>query len=278
MPEDFSHLSDEERLKAENEFMKMKLMLEKGAQFSMEDDLDLPAETENEFLKHLIEFETQYDERKIIRVFDKIGQPTHFTPVREIPDDEIDKAWNELAGYLHGYGISLDACSPNISVRESYRFTTEELFGHEMEDMDMPGMMHGFIYDEFHPDPVYDNTRAATDDCINYILQKEPIEWTHHFQKENLRLNGHYPLTIEELKSITGRFKSAYDELETDEIISESCSLKDNTCLVNGTYALSATIGTESYSLTGRWTVVFEKEEASGNWYITEVIIEGISF
>ena len=33
MPEDFSHLSEDEQLKAENDFLKMKLMLEQGAQF-----------------------------------------------------------------------------------------------------------------------------------------------------------------------------------------------------------------------------------------------------
>lgn len=51
MPEDFSHLDEEERLRAENEFLKMKLMLERGAQFGLGENIDLPAETENQFLK-----------------------------------------------------------------------------------------------------------------------------------------------------------------------------------------------------------------------------------
>jgi hypothetical protein len=278
MPEDFSHLSGEERLKAENEFLKMKLMLEKGAQFGIESDVDLPAEAENEFLKNMIAFEAQFDAHKTIRVFDKIERPSHFRSAADIPDEEIDKAWRELAGYLHRYGITLDVCSPNIPVRELYRFTVEELFEHEMDDINMPGMIHGFIYDEFHPDPVYDNTRAATGDCINYILQKEPMEWTHHFQNEDLRLNEHYPLTIDELKNIANRFKDAYDSLEIENIAGSGCAILENNCWVSGTYSVHAASGSEIYQLSGDWTVRFVLNKELGYWYITEVKIDGINF
>lgn len=276
--EDFDHLEGDEKLRAENEFMKMKLMLEKDASFAVSNNDELPAETENEFLKNVIEFEKQFEEHKTIKVFDKIGRPTHFKPADEIPDEEIDKAWDNLSDHLDKYGISLDACSPNISKRELYRFTLEELFAYEMDDMNIPGMMHGFIYDEFHPDPVYDNTRAATDDCINYILQQEPLEWTHHFSDEKLRLNEHYPISIDELKNIVNRFKTAYDNLEINEIAADNCIIDEKLSTVAGTYAVTAAIDTDIQLLSGNWKVIFLLDEESGYWYITAIEIKGINF
>ena len=230
------------------------------------------------FSEYIIEFEKQFEEHKTIKVFDKIGRPAHFKPAAEIPDEEIDKAWDDLSDHLDKYGISLDACSPNISKRELYRFTLEELFAYEMDDMNIPGMMHGFIYDEFHPDPVYDNTRAATDDCINYILQQEPLEWTHHFSDDGLRLNGHYPLSIDELKNIVNRFKEAYNSLEINEIAAGNCIIDDKLSTVTGKYAVTATIDTDKHLLSGNWKVIFLLDEESGYWYITTIEINGINF
>jgi hypothetical protein len=281
MTEDFSHLTGNERIKAENEFLKMKLMLEHGAKFGGNENNELPelpAEIENEFLNNMVAFEKQFEEQKMIRVFDKIGKPRQFKPVKEIPDSDIDKAWIELRDYMNENGIDLDVCSPNISVRELYRFTTEELFEHETDDMDLPGWTTHFIYDEFHPDPVYDNTRTATHDCINYILEKEPLEWMHNFRNEGLRLNEHYPLSIEELKTIVNRFKTAYDNLEINEIAPNNCVVNDKLSSVTGTYSMTATAGTGSFVLSGNWKVVLELNEEFGYWYITEITIEGIRF
>ena len=50
MPDDISNLNEEQKLKAENEFLKMKLMLERGASFGTDNDTALPAGVENEFL------------------------------------------------------------------------------------------------------------------------------------------------------------------------------------------------------------------------------------
>jgi len=104
--ESFDHLAEEDRLKAENEFLKMKLMLEHGAKFGGNENSELPAELENAFLNNMAAFEKQFEEHKTIKVFDKIGRPEHFKPVNEIPDSEIDKAWSELRDYLNEYGIS----------------------------------------------------------------------------------------------------------------------------------------------------------------------------
>lgn len=277
MPENFDELNNEEKLKAENEFLKMKMMLEQGAVFGGGDQ-PLPASLENEFLNRIMAFEQQAANPKYIKLYDKIKRPTHFKPVLEIGDNEIEKAWDELAAHLHKYGVMVDVCSPNISTRELYRFVTEELFEYEMNDMDLPGMMSSFIYDEFYPDPYYDNTRVATEECINYILEKDPLEWTHNFHHDNLQLNQHSLLTLEDLKTIVNRFKAAYDNLEIIELKETGCTVDEDSSDVCGSYVVNAVTGNDTLTLSGKWVVNFERDTDLGYWFIKAVNIEGICF
>lgn len=277
MNENSNTPTGDENMEMENDFLKMKLMLEQGAQFGSigERDEDFTPEIENQFLRNIMEFEKQYAAHKLIKVFDKIGKPTQFKPVNEVHDVDIDNAWHELDKYLNSHGIDLGVCSPNISKKELYRFTLEELFEYEMDDMEMPGMVCCFIYDEFHPDPVYENTRIATTECINYILQKAPMEWMHNFRKENLQLNQHSSLSEEELKIIVNMFKQAYDELEIKAITETECVVAEKESWVSGTYEVLALFGGDSCTLSGNWKVIFEKDDL-GYWNIINVQLEGI--
>ena len=137
--EEFENMSEEEKLKAENDFLKMKMMLERGAEFEKtEKGNELSADIENQFLRNIMEFEKQFDQHKITTVYDKIGRPSQFKPVTEIPDTEIEDAWNELYNYMFDHGVDLTATNPNVTARELYRFTTEELFEHQTDDIVSP--------------------------------------------------------------------------------------------------------------------------------------------
>jgi hypothetical protein len=125
---------------------------------------------------------------------------------------------------------------------------------------------------------VYDNTRAATESCVNYILQKEPMQWTHHFRDEGLRLNDRYPLSIDELKTIVNRFKDAYDGLDISGITSNNCTVDNGQSIVAGTYSVTATNSKDIDTLRGDWRVIFSFDDELGYWYITEVHIDGINF
>ncbi len=279
MNEDFNHLSDEEKLKAENEFLKMKLMLEQGAQFgTMQADSELPAGIENEFLNYIMAYEKQAVERKMIKIFDKIERPNHFKPVNEIPEDEIENAWNNLDEYLRKYSIELSVCSPNISDRELYRFTTEELFNHEMNDMNVPGMMSCFTYDEFYPDYKYDNTRHAVEDCIEVILKKKHFDWMPLLKKENLRINDHYPVSEKEYINLINRFKDAYEDIQLQEMNDPVCTIEGNSCYVKGNYDVTLTFSSEEIFINGEWMVEYEFDEDFGFWEIANVQVEGINF
>jgi hypothetical protein len=276
---DQEHKRTDQEMETENEFLKMKLMLEKGAEFgTCADGKDLPPGIENEFLKHIMEFEKQWEDAPMIKIYDKVGRPTEFKPVEAIDEENIGTAWQELSAYLREHGISLDACSPNITRRELYRFATQELFELEVEDIQIPGLMHGFIYDEFHPDPVYDNTCLAVDECMKLIFQEAPLEWTFQFSDKGIRLNTKESLTAEALKDIINRFKTVYDRIELAGLNCSGCSVMDTYSIVQGTYAADVYNGPEKYRMEGKWEVRLEKDMDFEAWLIVDIQIEGINF
>ncbi len=276
MKEDFSHLSNEERIRAENSILKMKLMLENGARFSEQKE-PIPAEIEHEFLKQVIAFEKQLEDYKMVRVFDKIGRPDRFKPVAEISDNGFDMAWQELDEYMRDRGVCLDACSPNVNTRELYRFAVEELFEKEIEDFSLPGMTYCFIYDEFYPDAVYDNEQTALN-VISRILRRDLIEYLPHLRQKNLQLNERQPLTNEEFRWYVNQFKQAYEDIGEGEIERGECSVNNGYSIVSGQYKLRVSLQTEYLHLQGQWTIEFEYDEELGFWYVFNVQIEGINF
>jgi hypothetical protein len=277
MIENIHGLNDDDPIKAENDFLKMKLMLENGAQFG-ESTLELPAEIENRFLKNMIEFESQLAKQKTIKLFEKIGKPGKFGPVDNIADENIKQAWEELSAYLDEHDICLSVCSPNVTDRELYRFTIEELFECDIDDINIPGLMFGFIYDEFHPDHAYNNARSAKADCISAILGKQPLNGNFLFMSEGLQLNEHYPISFEKFNEIINRFKASYDDLQIDQILEGQCTIANENSIADGSYKLKATIGNESQILEGKWQVHFALHKEYGYWQVNNIQIGGIKF
>lgn len=276
MREDFSDLNNDDRIRAENQVLKMKLMLEKGARFHGQ-PCPLPPAVENEFLKHVIAFEKQLEEHKLVKVFEKLGSPRHFLPVDELRSDQLDQAWKELDWFMKKKGISLDVFSPNIPPKELYRFVTEELFLEDIEDFNLPGMTYCFIYDEFHPDPVYENSRAALD-TLAYILRQNLIEHLPHLRRDKLRLNDRFPLNAKEFSWFVNQFKQAYENIDEPELEQSACAVNEKHSVVSGSYKLKVSLQTEYIQLQGQWSIEFELDEELGFWYGFNVQIEGINF
>jgi hypothetical protein len=275
MQEEFQNLTDEEKLKAENEFLKMKLMLEQGAQFGkMETDSELSPDMENEFLNYIMEFEKQSENPTYIKVFDKIERPTNFKPSALIPDETIEQAWQNLSDYLNQHQINLDVCSPNISSRELYRFTVEELFEHEMSDMNIPGAMHCFIYDEFYPDHIYDNTCKVRDDLFPDIFSKKPMSFDYGF-KDELSFNHRVYKDFDALKDAVNNFKTFFEEINLEKCIVSSCSVEETTSTVKGKYEASAIAGREKIIFQGEFIIGLLLNSV-GFHSIKDIFIEGI--
>src|SRR4051812_22182602 len=225
----FDHTPEEreDELRADNDFMKMKLMLERGATFGSGEQLRrIPAELENNFLRNVLEFESLNDGHAFITVRQKLGDVRRFAPVDEIDDEHIDHEWRELLTYLNSHQITVGVSSPFVCSRQLYRFVTEELFDLQISSVDMPGLVHGFIYDEFHPDPAFDNPRSAIEGCLEAIFCVEPMRAMHFFSKSGLRLNENEALTRRQFMNLVNHFKSGYDQFST-------LTVKDVSCLID---------------------------------------------
>ena len=275
----YENLDPEEQLKAENAFLQMKLMLENGAQFMEQKDgaNNLSAESENQFLKNMIDFDKQFNNAKSITVFEKIEKPTDFKPSSLIPDSEIDQAWLDLSAYMGNYGVNLDVCSPNITARTLYRFTTEELFNHEMDAINMPGWTTNFIYDEFHPDYIYDNAKLITEDILPEIFSPHKIEYTIHYNKTGVRFNERIDLTDEDLKILLNDFKATFDKLKLTKTKNVTSEIVENNCTVSGWYSASGKAGETKIFWKGNFDAQLIFNEEYGYWYIIGLDIEGLS-
>lgn len=255
--------------------MKMKLMLEKGAQFGMDLEVGgMPAELENKFLKQIMEFEKQVADPVITTVFERLNKPSHFKPVNEISVEKIDEAWNELLVYLGQHNIQLDACSPNISNAELYRFTTEELFKMEMNVINIPGMMTCFIYDEFHPDPVYESSRMVEHDLFGDIFRENELFHEIAYDPNGFVFNGREYEDRQEYLTLINRFKSFYELIELDECNITQCIVNEEFSNIQGYYAATAKAGQISTVFSGHFTVRLCINEM-GYWNFKKIFIEG---
>ncbi len=156
-----------EDLSTENELMKLKLMAEFGGDFVGGEEI--PPDVENQFLKQIVQFHKQHDKSAITTVYKFIGEP-EYNHVRDLTDKELRKELKRLMRIMekNGVGLSVLAETPQ---REVYRFITEELFKHEIEDVKLKGWTNQFIYEEFYPNADYD-VRNAVGICLNFLFNK----------------------------------------------------------------------------------------------------------
>jgi hypothetical protein len=165
---------DLEKLREENELKKMKMILEHGAFFSEpSEESSLHPAIEEKFLNNVEKFDEAFNNCKQISLFDFLDKP-EFRKTEEISEIEIGPELDRITKLMNENGISLDTLC-EVDNRELYRFITEELFLHEMDDIRIEGMMHCFIYEEFHPNHEYD-IRNHCHDFIRYFLKKD-TEW-----------------------------------------------------------------------------------------------------
>ncbi len=176
MPEPFDNEEDHEEeqfddLEAENEFKKLKLALEHGMDLSKPlSDSGLPPEIEGQFLDYVQQWEDEMAKGKMILIYDLIGKP-EFKKEAELDDEAISAELERLMGLLHANSLHLDTIS-EVADRELYRFITEELFNKETNDIKIEGMMHCYIYEEYHPNHEHD-IKSRCRELIIQITDKE---------------------------------------------------------------------------------------------------------
>ncbi|WP_295717670.1 hypothetical protein [Mucilaginibacter sp.] len=168
MPNDPLYDDEEDNLRMENELMRLKLKAELGADSQSSGNLD-PL-IENEFLKHVMAFEQNYAGAKRTKVFDLLGKPD-FKKADELSDHLVDLAFEEVTDLLAQKNIEVDFIAAYDN-RTKYSFITEELFDHETDDFNIPGMVTHFTYEEFHPNHKLDIGNRAEEFLSGWLAQK----------------------------------------------------------------------------------------------------------
>jgi hypothetical protein len=192
------------------ELEKLKLTAERGAKFFTSDKLSL--EQEAAFLNYIKAYEHAAQEKKTIKVFDRLGRP--FFP-SVLSDEEIPGKLKEIFELLENRNISVSSIC-EVDDREMYRFIIEDLFEYEMIDLgDSVLGTTMFTYEDFYPNSKHDIEQAITDllDCI----QRKSFEFcTHYFLKDS-STSG----TEEDIKQAIMKFCDQYDTIKFDSVLFE---------------------------------------------------------
>jgi hypothetical protein len=160
----------------------MKLRLEYGADFPIESNQDgLSPEVESQFLDNVMEFEKAFHNSERIKVYDYIGNP-EYKKSENIPDSGISVALDQMMNLLNQNQIDL-ATLCDVDDRKLYRFITEELFFHEIDNMKMAGWINHFTYEEFHPNHEYDLKNYCFD-FFDSFFDLESGFYTNNLTKE----------------------------------------------------------------------------------------------
>lgn len=142
--------------KIDVELRKKELERKYGASFGESENLS--PELENEWLNNIERFEQQFDKAEPIAVWEYMGKP-EYRKAEEIEPGNISCELENLMNVMNEHNIVLDTLCP-VDDKELYRFITEELFFHEIDNILVEGMMLCFTYEEFHPNAEYDIRHA----------------------------------------------------------------------------------------------------------------------
>lgn len=251
---------DEPKLSLEEEiaFKKMKIALEHDGVFSEKIDPNLPAEIENQFLDYVINFEEQFKNAKQISVYEKIGKP-EFKLAEILNDEEIKIELNRIEALLHSKNIGLDViCDYENEERLIYKFITEELFSHEIDDISILEMNTHFIYEEFHPNNEYDIEHACLD-FIKMFLNKKSSFYEDYHSKDALNHEA-----LNNFRSLFKKFKIKFYEFGSIVIQDDYAKA---TFSIDFWAKISGTDKKVSYS--GEGSMTFKHQY--GYWYVQTV-------
>jgi hypothetical protein len=152
----------EENLRMQNDFLKMKMMAESGAFFGGEGGL--PPEIENLFLKNVMEFEKMNADSKPIKIFDFLNKPV-FEDEKDLDEEKFKIEFKRLEALLEENSINISFTRERDD-RFKYDFITKEIIEHETTFIPVNGMTTYLSYEEFHPDH-----EAEITEITNQFLQ-----------------------------------------------------------------------------------------------------------
>ena len=158
----------DENLHIENEILKLKMQAESNAIIVTQKDI--PPDLEHMFLKNVQAWEEAYKDVKQVKIYDYIKRPD-YKPSFMLDDEQVKEELIRLTEVMNCNNICLHV-EGNYDPRTIYQFITEELFEHETDDMQLPGLTQNFTYEEFHPNHQLDIQRRTMDFFENWFERK----------------------------------------------------------------------------------------------------------
>lgn len=231
-----------EELNTENELMKLKMMAEFGGDFMGGDDL--PPDIENQFLKQVMSFHKLHNNSKVTTVYQYIDEP-EYNHVNDLSDKEVAKELKLLIKLMSKKGVALSFL-PDTSKREVYRFVTEELFKHEIEDIKVRGWINQFVYEEFYPNPKHEVSTVVSY-CLQSIFNKGSFFIEDNYNDE---MKDHLGLSMEvdELREKIEGFWSRFNNVKLDQNNIEKVEIDEEA----GTAYVSCNVSYKTQTLKGR--------------------------
>jgi hypothetical protein len=157
-----SNSNDYFNLKIDNELKKKEFVEKYGAVFG--DEEAVSPEIECEWLKNIELYEQLFEEADKTTVYEYMGEP-QYKALLDLRPDEILPELERLYQLLDDSNISLETLS-DVDDIELYRFITEELFLCDIDNIEVPGITSGYIYEEFHP-----NSELDIEEAFDYFFR-----------------------------------------------------------------------------------------------------------
>jgi len=260
--------------------LKKKELEEKyGAQFF--EQSEIPPEMESAWLKNIEKFEEQYAHHKKTTVYKAIGQPA-YKKIKDIELSELPMELERIHELLFKGNISLDTLC-EVDDYELYRFITEELFPHEMDNMNMPGMMNCFIYEEFHPNADYD-IRHAVDYFFRFTLAKmekvggEGYDMLYVDTKHYINSKGE-ELSEEKVVNTINNFLKSFDTFKVITNVFENISINPEETEASFHFSIEyqglLDSSEEAYTFKGKGLFKLRPSEYGG-WSIYHMDLPGL--
>jgi hypothetical protein len=217
--------SPEEELKAENELLKLKLEVEHGLK---DMHANLSPETETQWLNHIYEWEQKHATAKSTDIFSFLGKP-EFKAADDLDQDETSRELERLQDLMQEHSLRLDfICEYPDPVK--YRFITGEFMQCDIEDMQIEGMMHCYIYEEFHPNHAYDlvnYSREHIEKFFSRLWDEEYCVWTFSGQ---LIYNGS-ELLKSDYSAKVKQFQEMFGSVELKQLVIQKPDFSTETWL-----------------------------------------------
>jgi hypothetical protein len=264
----------DEELRADNEQLKLKLKLEHGMLTYESNGLN--PQLEKQWLRYIYDHEQLYRECESISVYDYIGRPP-FIAIEQLERKQVTAELERILSVMQEHGVQLD-CMCEYDDAVIYRFVTTELFGVEMDNIRMPGLVNHFTYEDFHMNNQYEIERIGIDLIKSIYNHEWRAEYDSVWVGAAVKCNG-ISHDFQGFSSVITGFQQRHSLLEIRELHVIEVSVDEingrGQVLANLVYLAQQHYGLQRV-LDGECLVSFERDRETGYWSVIDINMPGV--